>query len=60
MREAIGLRMPSAPRSQQLLDWAGDSKERKLAVKNYCKVVLAGDFRLDQYSLAAIQKLAED
>lgn len=47
-------------RSQQFLDWAGDSKERKSALKKYCKAVLAGDFRLNQYSLAAIQKLAGD
>ena len=50
----------AARRSQQLVDWAGDSKERKSALKKYCKAVLAGDFRLNQYSRVAIQKLAGD
>jgi hypothetical protein len=45
-------------RSQQLLDWAGDNKERQSALKKYCKAVLAGDFQLNQYSQAAVQKLA--
>ena len=61
MVNARGNRSQNAKRrSQQLLDWAGDSKERKSALKKYCKAVLAGDFRLNQYSLAAIQKLAGD
>lgn len=45
-------------RSQQLLDWAGDSKERKSTLKKYCKAVLAGDFTLNQYSRAALEELA--
>ena len=61
MVNARGNRSQNAKRrSQQLLDWEGDSKERKSALKKYCKAVLAGDFRLNQYSLAAIQKLAGD
>ncbi len=61
MVNARGNRSQNAQRrSQQLLDWAGDSKERKSALKKYCKAVLAGDFRLNQYSRAAIQKLAGD
>ena len=61
MVNARGNRSQNAKRrSQQLLDWAGDNKKRKSALKEYCKVVLSGDFKLDQYSLAAIQKLAED
>ena len=47
-------------RSQQLLDWAGDDKERKVALKEYCKAVLAGDFDLNRYSREAIEKLAGD
>lgn len=46
--------------SQQLLDWAGDNKERKTELKKYCQAVLAGDFELDRYSREAIQKLAEN
>ena len=45
-------------RSQQLLDWAGNDKERQSELKKYCKAVLAGDFKLNQYSQAALQKLA--
>lgn len=47
-------------RGQQLLDWAGDSKERKSALKKYCKAVLTGDFNLDRYSRPALKKLAEE
>ena len=46
-------------RSQQLLDWAGDSKERRIVLQNYCQSVLEADFQLDQYARAAIQKLAK-
>lgn len=61
MVNARGNRTQNAQRrSQQLLDWAGDSKERKSALTKYCKAVLAGDFSLNQYSRAAIQKLAGD
>jgi hypothetical protein len=61
MVNARGNRSQNAKRrSQQLLDWAGDSKERRSALKKYCIAVLAGDFNLNQYSLAAIQKLAGD
>ncbi len=45
-------------RSKQLLDWAGDSEDRMSALKKYCKAVLAGDFKLDQYSQSAIQTIA--
>ncbi len=61
MVNARGNRSQNAKRrSQQFVDWAGDSKERKSALKKYCKAVLAGDFGLNRYSLAAIQKLAGD
>jgi hypothetical protein len=61
MVNARGNRSQNARRrSQQLLDWAGDSKERRSALKKYCKAVLAGDFNLNQYSRAAIQKLTRD
>ncbi len=46
--------------SKQLVDWAGDSEERKSALKKYCKAVLAGNFGLNRYSQEAIEKLAED
>jgi len=60
MVNARGNRTKNATRrSKMLLDWAGDSEERKAALKKYCKAVLAGDFKLDQYALAVIQKLAE-
>jgi hypothetical protein len=47
-------------RSQQLMDWAGDSEARKNQLQEYCKSVLDGDFKLDQYSRVAIQKLAQE
>ena len=50
----------AARRSQQFLDWAGDSQEQRLELKKYCRAVLEGNFQLDQYARAAIQKLAED
>ena len=59
MVNARGNRSQNAKRrSQQLLDWAGDSRERQSALKKYCKAVLTGDFNLNQYSLTAIQNLA--
>ena len=48
----------SKRRSKQLLDWAGEDGDRKATLKKYCKAVLAGDFKLNQYSKAALQKLA--
>lgn len=61
MVNARGNRSKNAQRrSQQLLDWAGDSKERRLKLQEYCESVLEGDFQLDQYSRAAIKKLAQD
>lgn len=45
-------------RIQQLLDWAGDSKERRIVLQNYCRSVLEVDLQLDQSARAAIQKLA--
>ena len=45
-------------RSQQLLDWAGDSEERMSVLEKFCKAVLAGDFQLDQYARPAVEKLA--
>ena len=61
MVNARGNRSKNAMRrSKQLLDWTGDSEERKSTLKKYCKAVLAGDFNPDQYSLAVIQKLAQD
>lgn len=61
MVNARGNRSKNAQRrSQQLLDWAGDSKERRLELQKYCRDVLEGDFQLDQHSREAIQKLAED
>ena len=47
-------------RSEQLIAWAGDSKERMSLLKEYCKAVLEGDFALNQYSREAIQKLARE
>lgn len=61
MVNARGNRSQNAKRrSQQLLDWAGDSEERKAALQKYCKAVLSGDFKLNRYSLAALKKLAEE
>lgn len=45
-------------RSKRLLEWVRDDKERKSVLKKYCKAVLAGDFKLNQYSKAALQELA--
>lgn len=45
-------------RREQLLEWAGDSKERMTLLKEYCKAVLDGDFELNRYSREAIQELA--
>ncbi|MEM8671377.1 MAG: hypothetical protein AAGG48_27905 [Planctomycetota bacterium] len=45
-------------RSQQLVTWAGDSKERKIALAKYCTSVLKADFPLDQFARAAVKKLA--
>ena len=59
MVNARGNRSQNAKRrSQQLVDWAGDSKERQSTLRKYCKAVLEGDFELDQYSRAAVEKLA--
>ena len=61
MVRARGNRAKNAERrSQQLLEWAGDSDERKSALKKYCKAVLDGDFKPDRYSLEAIENLASD
>lgn len=61
MVNARGNRTQNAQRrSQQLVDWAGDDKERNSALMKYCKAVLAGNFKLNQYSRAALQKLADD
>ena len=58
---ARGNRMMHAKRrSQQLTDWSGDSEERAAELKKYCKAVLSGDFPLNQYSLNALKKIAED
>ena len=45
-------------RSKELLEWAGENKERQAALKKYCKAVLAGDIDTDQYSRNALEKLA--
>ena len=47
-------------RSKQLVDWAGDNKDRKAELKKYCKAVLDGDFKLNRYAREALEKLAED
>lgn len=61
MVHARGNRSRNAERrSKQLVEWAGDSEERKSELKEYCKVVLADDFQIDRYSRAAIQELARD
>ena len=61
MVNARGNRIQSANRrTKQLLEWAGDDKERRATLKKYCKGVLEGEFQLDRYASAAIQKLASD
>ncbi len=47
-------------RNQQYVQWVGDSKERKATLKKYCKAVLDGNFELNQYARAAIEKFAEE
>jgi len=46
-------------RNKQLVDWAGDDKERMIVLKKYCQSVLDGEFPLDQYAREALQKLAK-
>lgn len=61
MVHARGNRVKNAERrTKQLREWAGDNDERTLALKKYCKAVLAGDFKPDRYSLEAIQEFAAD
>ncbi len=58
---ARGNRVKNADRrSQQLREWVGDSEERELTLRKYCKAVLAGEFSPDRYARAAIEKLAAD
>lgn len=58
MVNARGNRSQNAKRrTQQLLDWAGDNMERQSELKKYCKALLAGEFKLDQYAQASVQKL---
>lgn len=45
-------------RSEELLKWAKDNRERQLAIKTYCKAILQGEFEMGEYSRAAIKKLA--
>ena len=60
MVNARGNRIKNAERrSKLLLEWAGDSEERKAELKKYCKSVLAGEFKLDSYSRTAIEALAD-
>ena len=54
LRGEIEHRLPTSV----VAEGAGDSKERKSVLEEYCKAVLAGDFQLNQYSRAAIEKLA--
>ncbi len=44
-------------RSKEMLEWAGENKERQAALKKYCKAVLAGDFEINQYGRRALEKL---
>jgi hypothetical protein len=46
-------------RSEELLKWAGNNKERQAAMKKYCKAVLQGEFEMNDYSREAIKKLAK-
>lgn len=47
-------------RKQQLLDWVGDSADRKVKLRDYCKTILKENIKLNQFSLAAIQELSGD
>ncbi len=61
MVNARGNRSRIAQRqSQQLAEWVGDSAERGSMLKEYCNALLAGDFQLDRYSQAALEKLVAD
>ena len=50
----------AARREKQLKDWAGVSEERKNELSQYCKSVLAGDFKLDAYARPVLEKLAKN
>lgn len=45
-------------RTKMLLDWVGDSKQRRSQLAKYCQAILDGDFQLDQFARAALKKLA--
>ena len=45
--------------SDQMQKWAGDKKEKRAALAQYCKKVLDGDFEVNRYAREALEKMSK-